>query len=328
METCLAAETARVSFFVQAYNTVRYVGECLDSILAQKGGYALDVLVIDDASTDGTAAEIARIKDARVRVVRHDRNHGAMATANEGYLAVTGDFLVRIDSDDRLRPEFLQKTVPVLARNPRLGMVYGDVATVDEVGCVTAAGGVVNRHGLPETGNEFFPLLMDNYVPAPATLVRRAALEGVLPAPPGLSFVDWHVTTAIAERWDSQFVPEVLADYRVHSQGMHRTMILDRSGEVSSLQILEARLDGSWRQVEKRRWRRRVYASHYLTYADKYFGVGMTTDARRCYLHAIRTRPSTILTPGVGRRLAGSIVGRRSYDSLKKLVLQQDKRAQ
>jgi len=324
----LAAETPRVSFFVQAYNTARYVGECLQSILAQKGAYAFDVLVIDDASTDGTAAEIARIKDPRVRVVRHDRNHGAMATANEGYLAVAGDFLVRIDSDDRLRPEFLLKTVPVLSGNPRLGLVYGDVATVDEAGRVTTAGGVVNRHGLPETGNEFFPLLMDNYVPAPATLVRRAALAGVLPAPAGLSFVDWHVTTAVAEHWDSQFVPEVLADYRVHSQGMHRTMILDRSGEVSSLQILDARLDGSWRRAEKRLWKRRVYASHYLTYADKYFGVGMTADARRCYLQAIRTRPSTLLTAGVGRRLAGSIVGRRSYDSLKKLVLQQDKRSQ
>jgi glycosyltransferase involved in cell wall biosynthesis len=324
----LAAETARVSFFVQAYNTARYVRECLESILAQQGGYEFDVLVIDDASTDGTAAEIARVTDPRVRVVRHDRNRGAMATANEGYLAATGDFLVRIDSDDRLRPQFLLKTVPVLAGNPRLGLVYGDVATVDEAGRVTAAGGVVNRHGVPETGNEFFPLLMDNYVPAPATLVRRVAIAGVLPAPAGLSFVDWHVTTAVAERWDSQYVPEVLADYRVHPQNMHRTMILDRSGEASSLQILNARLDGSWRQAEKRRWRRRVYASHYLTYADKYFGVGMTADARRCYWQAIRTRPSTLLTTGVGRRFAGSIVGRRSYDSLKKLVLQQDKRSQ
>jgi glycosyltransferase involved in cell wall biosynthesis len=328
METCLAAETARVSFFVQAYNTARYVGECLQSILAQQGGYAFDVLVIDDASTDGTADEIARVKDPRVRVVRHDRNHGAMATANEGYLGVRGDFLVRIDSDDRLRPQFLLKTVPLLAHNPGLGMVYGDVATVDETGRVTAAGGVVNRHGLPETGNEFFPLLMDNYVPAPATLVRRAALEGVLPAPAGLSFVDWHVTTAVAERWDSQYVPEVLADYRVHPLGMHRTMILDRSGEASSLQILDARLDGSWRRAEKRRWRRRVYASHYLTYADKYFGAGMTADARRCYWQAVCTRPSALLSPGVGRRLAGSVIGRRSYDSIKKLVLQQDKRSQ
>ena len=319
----MADSAIRISFFVQAYNTARYIGECLESILRQEGGYTFDVLVIDDASTDGTPEAIARVKDPRVRVVRHERNHGAMATANEGYLAVSGDFLVRIDSDDRLRPAFLSKTVPPLVANPRLGMVYGDVATVDEAGRITAEGGVVERRGLPETGNEFFPLLMENYVPAPTTLVRRSALAGVLPAPAGLSFVDWHVTTAVTERWDSQYVPEVLADYRVHPRNMHRTMILDRSGETSSLAIIEARLAGSWRAAEKRQWRRRVRASHYLIHADKYFGAHMTADARRCYWRAIRTRPVTLFQPGVARRLAGSVVGRRSYDSLKALLLQE-----
>src|SRR5262245_34368431 len=110
----------RVSFFVQAYNTSDYVEECLDSVLAQRGGYEFDVLVIDDASTDDTAGRLAKYRDSRVRVVRHERNQGAIATANEGYAAAAGEFVVRLDSDDRLRPDFLSKTVPILTARPEL----------------------------------------------------------------------------------------------------------------------------------------------------------------------------------------------------------------
>src|SRR5262249_54788661 len=150
---------------------------------------------------------IARSVDSRVRVIRHERNHGAMATANEGYLAARGEFMMRIDSDDRLRPQFLERTMPLFAANPRLGFVYGDVATVDTEGRLTSDGGVVQRGGRALVGNEFFPLLMDNFLPAPSTLVRTSALSPLLPTPPGLSFVDWYVSTGIAETWDSAFVP-------------------------------------------------------------------------------------------------------------------------
>jgi len=316
----LAGNSPRIGFFVQAYNTAPYIGDCLDSIFRQRGSYDVEVLVIDDASTDATAMEIERFKSPRMRVIRHERNHGAMATANEGYLNVPGDFIVRVDSDDRFRPEFLEKTVPWLERDDRLGFVYGDIATMDETGRVTSTAGVVHRPGLPESGDEFLPLLMQNYVPAPTTLVRRRALDGVLPAPANLTFVDWYVTTGVAERWHVRFVPDILADYRIHSHNMHRTMILDRTGEASSAQILESRLSGAYRKSEKRAWRRRVYASHFLTYADKYFGAGMTGDARRCYRNAIRQRPSLVLDAGTARRFAATVIGRQSYDALKALV--------
>ena len=70
-----------------------------------------------------------------------------------------------------------------------------------------------------------------------------------------------------------------------------------------------------------------MYASHYLTYADKYFGCQMNADARRCYWAAARLRPGTLFDLGVVRRFAATLVGRRSYDALKALVLQPVKRA-
>jgi glycosyltransferase involved in cell wall biosynthesis len=312
-----AANRVRVNIFVQAYNTAAYVGECLESILGQRGVEDFEVLVIDDASTDATAQELARFRDRRLRVLRHQTNRGAIATANEGYASGSAPFVIRVDSDDRLRPDFLQRTVPLLEAHAGVGMVYSDVAMIDEQGRIGCPGGVVERPRQPAHGNELYPLLLKNYIPAPSTIVRREALVPLLPIPGDFRFLDWYLTTGIAERWNSMFVDEVLADYRVHGENMHRAMIADRSGEATSLKVLDRLFQRPHRREEKRHWRRQVYASCYVTYAEKYFGFGMNRDARRCYRAAAALQPSVLLRPDVARHFAAVVIGRRLYDSVK-----------
>jgi len=312
------SDRIRVNVFVQAYNTAAYVGECLESILTQRGVADFDVVVIDDASTDATAREIARFQsDRRVQVVRHERNCGAIATANEGYARGSAPFVIRVDSDDRLRPDFLSRMLPLFETYPDVGMAYSDVATIDSRGETGCAKGVVERLDTPAYGNELLPLLMKNYIPAPATLLRREALAPLLPIPASFRFLDWYLTTGVADGWNSYFVDEVLADYRVHDGNMHRAMILDGQGEATSLEILDRVFQRPHRQPEKRRWRRRVYASCYLTYAEKYFGAGMSAEARRCYAQAAVRQPSILLKTDIARHLVGALMGRRLYDSLK-----------
>jgi glycosyltransferase involved in cell wall biosynthesis len=306
-----------VGVFVQAYNTAAYVRESVASALGQAGPFDLDVLVIDDGSTDGTADRLADLRDPRLRIVRHGKNVGAIATANEGYAAVRGDLVLRLDSDDRLRPGMLARLVPELEEDARLGFVYSDVATIDAAGRTGQARGNVRRLGRPARGNELFPLLLENFVPAPATLARRVALASLLPVPSTFRFLDWYVTTGIAEHWDTLYVDEVLADYRVHPENMHRTMVLDRTGESTSRQILDRLFSSADRRAEKARWRRRVYASHYRTYAEKYFGCHMNGDARRCYWEAVRRQPALMLDVGLARRFAATVIGRGIYESVK-----------
>src|SRR3954468_5870273 len=106
--------TPFVSFFVQAYNTERWVSECLQSILSQRGAFDFEIIAIDDASSDGTAAAIRSVSDSRIRCVPHTKNAGVIATANEGYAACRGKYVIRVDSDDRLRPELLERSLPLL----------------------------------------------------------------------------------------------------------------------------------------------------------------------------------------------------------------------
>lgn len=307
-----------VSFFVQVYNTGSWAEECLRSILTQAGGYEFDVTVIDDASTDGTGELITAISDSRIRVIHHTRNAGAIPTANEGYAAMRGKYVIRIDSDDRLRPHFLERTVPLLDSNPRIGFVYGDIATMDLNGAVTCEGRMVRRKDRVPLGDEFVPLLLNNFVPAPTTLIRREALLPLLPVPSDLSFLDWYITTGIAESWLTYFVDEVLADYRVHPTNMHGSMIRDRTGERTILRILDALFANGVRMEEKRRWRKRIYARNFLVCADQYFGSGMGSDARRCYARAVARQPTLALRADIVRRLLATCVPRPWYDSAKR----------
>ena len=66
--------------------------------------------------------------------------------------------------------------------------------------------------------------------------------------------------------------------------------------------------------------RRRIYASQYLTLAEKYFGAGMTADARRCYWLAMRNQPGLLLQMGVLRRLLATMTSRRLYESAKGFI--------
>ncbi|HEX9141705.1 MAG TPA: glycosyltransferase family 2 protein, partial [Gaiellaceae bacterium] len=90
----------RVSFVVASYNYARYLGQAVDSILAQTFA-DLEVIVIDDCSRDDSRAVLARYaNEPRVRVVQHERNRGHLATYNEGIGLARGEFVGLFDADD------------------------------------------------------------------------------------------------------------------------------------------------------------------------------------------------------------------------------------
>lgn len=312
--------TPLVSIFVQTYNFAPHIGACIESILSLRGGFPLEIIVIDDASTDDTDKVVRGFKDNRLNYLRHEKNRGSNATANEGYAWARGKYIARIDGDDSYRPCFLEKTVPVLESHPKVGLAYGDIALIDEKGAITVSGGNVRRNGRPPVGNEFFPLLIENYIPAPTTIMRREALLPLLPVPSDFGFLDWYLTTGIAEQWDSAYVDEVLADYRIHSTNMHRSMVRDGTGERTSFQVLDRLFANSIRAEEKRKARALVYGRNYLVYADKYFGSHMDTEARRCFWHAVRHHPPILFKPGVARRFAATLTNREWYEWGKKFL--------
>jgi glycosyltransferase involved in cell wall biosynthesis len=318
-----------VSFVVPCYNYGRYVGECLDSILAQQGDYPFEIIVIDDASTDDTAAIVRRYgHHSNMRVLSHHHNQGHVRTISEGLQAAAGDFVARIDPDDRYRPGFLACTVPKLQAHAEVGMVYGDAALIDEDGLENQPRCDRHHGGRDFKGNELLALLKENYVCAPTVIARREAWIDALPVPADLAFSDWFFTLMIARRYELYYVAKVLADYRVHAENHHRKVTLNRSEE-HSIQFLLTRIfneleDDANLETEKQRIKYDILAAQFLQIADKYFGLNMNIDARRCYWRALRHGPRMVAGHGGLRRLAATYMGRAVYEGVKHTIRRLD----
>ncbi len=120
------ASGATVTVVIPCFNYARYLPQAVRSVLSQEG-VRVDVIVVDDASTDASLS-VARglvSDDSRVSVLGHARNKGPVDTFNDGLARATGEFLVRLDADDLLTPRSLARAVAVMRAYPSVGLVYG-----------------------------------------------------------------------------------------------------------------------------------------------------------------------------------------------------------
>jgi glycosyltransferase involved in cell wall biosynthesis len=121
-----------ISVIMPAYNTAAYIGEAIDSVLRQTTR-DWEVIVVDDGSTDGTAEVVESAAESRVRLIRQ-AHAGVSAARNRGAAAARGEYFLFLDSDDRLRPDALERLAGQLAARPDGGMAYGELATISDDG--------------------------------------------------------------------------------------------------------------------------------------------------------------------------------------------------
>jgi glycosyltransferase involved in cell wall biosynthesis len=113
-----------VSVIIPAYNTATYLGEAIDSVRAQSYD-RVEIIVVDDGSTDDTAAVATRAGGA-VRFLTQP-HRGAPAARNHGVSASTGQYLAFLDADDLWEPEKLAAQLAAFAADPGLDIVFGHV---------------------------------------------------------------------------------------------------------------------------------------------------------------------------------------------------------
>lgn len=91
----------KISIIIPVYNTERWIGNCLDSVLNQQG-VDIECIVVDDCGSDAAMQIVAHYTDSRVVVLHHTHNRGLSAARNTGTAAATGDWVFYLDSDDSL----------------------------------------------------------------------------------------------------------------------------------------------------------------------------------------------------------------------------------
>ncbi|MEX1254784.1 MAG: glycosyltransferase [Dehalococcoidia bacterium] len=212
----------KVSFVVTSYNYEGYIGEAIDSLLNQTLK-ELELIVIDDVSTDGTADVLARYEsDPRVRVVRHERNMGHIWSHNEGIALARGDYVGSIDADDfATRDDAVARQVALFERYPNVGFVHCAHKVVDSTGRERSVSQFSDHDLVVDGLDEFTRLIEFDYVLHSGTLVRRTCLEQLggydqrLP-----NTADWDLWLRIATVSAVGYVAEPCYAYRVHDNNM------------------------------------------------------------------------------------------------------------
>ena len=129
-----------VSIIIPTFNRLKWISICLDSVKAQTYSN-IEVLVIDDGSTDGTVEWLRSQPDyAFVRVHVQPQNGGASIARNDGIRLARGELIAFIDSDDALLPKHVETAVGVFEKHPQTGLFCCDSTLIDANGEVLFAG--------------------------------------------------------------------------------------------------------------------------------------------------------------------------------------------
>jgi glycosyltransferase involved in cell wall biosynthesis len=219
-------EPGLVSVVVPAFNRERFLAAAVQSALDQT--YTrLEVIVVDDGSTDGTP-EVARtlaLADPRVRVVRRT-NGGPASARNTGLEAARGEYVSFLDSDDVYLPGKLASHVKFFEQNPGVDLVFSDHAAVDEELNVQA----VDTKGMPPLSFRDV-LAIRSWFATVACTVRKSLLQRVGPFRTDVvGPEDWELWLRCAEVGTFSYVPGLVALYRWHADQYHGDYRRLRSG--------------------------------------------------------------------------------------------------
>jgi len=137
-----------VTIAITSYNYASTIGEAVASALAQTYRN-LDVVVLDNASTDDSVAVVGAIRDERLRLVRHPENVGMRRNHNLAIRETRGEYLMFLSADDQLLPTAVRDAIDYHRAHPEIDMAYFSVSMADSDGNV---GGYLHRSYLERSG--------------------------------------------------------------------------------------------------------------------------------------------------------------------------------
>jgi glycosyltransferase involved in cell wall biosynthesis len=286
-------EDPLVSVVIPVYNGERYLRRTLESALAQTYN-PLEVIVVDDGSTDGSPDIITTIsaRDSRMRSFRK-KNGGVASARNYGISQARGNLIATMDGDDLWHPGKIARQVSVLNALPaNVGLVYCWAIEIDEDDAVIPpARDIAAKQTF--RGHVTTELAIENFVETSSIpLFRRAFFERVggydVELPQGAE--DWKLYLALSEICEFEVIPEYLVGYRQYSASLSR----DASGMAASQDGVIRWLTEKWPSLPEEIKRERTYrADCYL--ATKALSNNKFRQAVYFRARAHKARPEKLL---------------------------------
>jgi glycosyltransferase involved in cell wall biosynthesis len=221
-----------------AYNAQNWIAEAIDSVITQTVD-DWELVVVDDGSTDKSAAIVADYTDARVRLLRQP-NGGQSAAQNRGLADVRGEFVLFLDADDRLRPRALEHLVDILARRPESCLAYGSGTYISEAGEASHKKWKFTFSRKP-SGNVLRQIVRRNFVAyTGAALIRKVAIDKVGHLRTDLVLAqDWEFWCRLATVGEFVFAgSEVVLEYRMHQGSVARLTGADTENQRAAIEAV------------------------------------------------------------------------------------------
>jgi hypothetical protein len=213
-----------VAVLVAAFDAERFVGQAVRSALAQDyPADRLHVVVVDDGSSDATAAVVAAIADdhpGRVTLVCQE-NRGSVGAVNRAAaerVALEADLLAILDADDAWPAGKLAAQADVLAARPEVGLVYTDMRVIDADGAVLQESWLSDAR--PPTGRGLPTFLRENLVTGSSIVVRGTLRDVLFPIPDEMAWADWWLAARTSQFSEIAYLPIPRTLYRFHATNM------------------------------------------------------------------------------------------------------------
>jgi glycosyltransferase involved in cell wall biosynthesis len=277
-----------VTVVIPLYNGAAFIERTLRSVMAQTYPN-LEILVVDDGSTDGSAQIVQSLSHQADRIALITKPNGGVASArNLGIQLAQGDWIGFVDADDVWDPTFMQKVVDrTRSISDSVGVIYGWAQNINDRDQV-----IPGVHVAAVTGNVYGTLLCHNFLGnASATVIRRSCFDQVggydsgLRAAQAQGCEDWDLYLRLAEYYDYAVIPELLVGYRklngsmsgnshtmAKSQGIMLDKVRSRHPEIpewyyglskSSFYLYLAQQGQQYSQIETMHyWRQQAFTAH------------------------------------------------------------------
>jgi glycosyltransferase involved in cell wall biosynthesis len=299
---------------IPAFNAEATIGATLASVFAQRYGGEIEVIVVNDGSTDGTRAVIEKFGD-RIRAIDQE-NRGIAAARNTGIRAAAGEYLAFLDADDTWTEDLLAMSVPVLEKNPAVAATFADGILMDSaLNAVLAPFYVGAGYDHSPTLDEMlakgpWPILICTLVVRRETMLAIGGFAEEFGKDYGGE--DVVALLQVRERGEIAYVPEKLLRHGLPTfeQRLAKCLRpLDWDGKARGVRAdpeLYFRGNRLWARLMIERFgvRGRNLADYAIALtAREQVTLGMMAMhrgdrgyARRCYLSSIRNRPSELKT--------------------------------
>jgi hypothetical protein len=322
-----------LTVIVPTFNRCDWLPRAVESVLAQTYR-EFRLIVSDNASTDATADVVARFDDPRITYVRRDRHRGLNEHYNLCIDEVSSEYFLIVPDDDALLPDAIETLLPVLEENPRAGIAHGRARIVRGDVVVSPSHDMTGlARDTVESGPTFIQRAMrsSHRVHATTVLYRTEAVKPVPLDQRDFPATEFGVWLRLALDWDIAFVAKTIAVYRLHANTYtsHNARVTG-GGYVQAPETIENVYDVKLRFLAEnghrladvrglRRDARGALTSQLVDYAGH-----MTLPERRLRTTlrvlggCARRDPRVSVAPGAWRLVAGSILGRRLTERVKR----------